>query len=46
MNTGHVTKYLEVVILMLPIFRIVPMYIGFTRIMELKRYNVSFIDFE
>lgn len=46
MNTGSVTKYLEVVILMLPIFRIVPMYIGFTRIMELKRYNVSFIDFE
>lgn len=46
MNTGCVTKYLEVVILMLPIFRIVPMYIGFTRIMELKRYNVSFDDFE
>lgn len=46
MNTGNFTKYLEILILVLPIFRIVPMYVGFTRIMELKRYNVTFTDFE
>lgn len=46
MNTGTLTKYLELIILMLPIFRIIPMFVGFNRIMELKRFRVSFLDFE
>lgn len=46
MNTGSITKYLEVLLLILPVLRVVPMYIGFNRIGELKRYNVSFYDFE
>lgn len=46
MKSSALVKYLEVILLVLPIFRIVPMYLGFTRISELKRYKVSFLDFE
>lgn len=46
MKSGTLTKYLEVLILILPIFRIVPLYIGFNRALELKNFNVSFLDFE
>ena len=45
MKSGSITKYLEVCILILPVFRIIPMFIGFSRITELNRYNVSFLDF-
>lgn len=46
MSTGNLTKYLEVLLLMLPVFRIVPMYFGYCRAMDMTRFNVSFLDFE
>lgn len=46
MNTGNLTKYLEVLLLILPVFRIVPVYLSYCRVMELSRYNVSFTDYE
>lgn len=45
-STGNLTKYLEVILLILPVFRIVPVYLAYCRVMELSKRNVSFLDYE
>lgn len=45
-RSGSIIKYLEVLLLLVPIFRILPVYLSFSRAQELKNFNVQFEDFE
>lgn len=44
-RSGGLAKYFEAALFILPVFRILPMFLAYSRVQELKSYNVEFSDF-